>query len=675
MGECKHNGGADAGTDAVVGLVRLCGSRGAKERQRKSTSANSEHRNCELIGKLPCDTNHHTCYDFSDICSYRTDKVGHLLPCTRGEHLEECNNFECNSMFKCPKFYCVSWSYVCDNKWDCPMGYDELDHCGENRICPGLYLCRKSQVCLHLNSICDGLLDCPLLDDEKFCSLKHTVCPIKNDCLTFAAWCFNPILNPNFVLSITPFQVVTIQHSDVDLHGENSLDLKGTIFLSIKHTQLESFCYTAKLGSSLKTTTLNFNQIKNITNDCFERAHILMALDLSNNLLKTIKKCHFKNLPLLKVLNLSSNPIKSYSALLDRFPRLITLSFLNVTSLRGSDKIFEGFKGKIADVSISEMCCLVESPAECSLPIPWFVHCGDLLPDTSLEMAFFIMPPVILVLNIVSLVLQRVHWRFSVKSKKSEKTGAFGTTVAGVNISDVTCSLPLFVLLVFHIIYRDTFTLSSRDWRASWSCFLVMTLFLYFNFASPAVMDMLSVSRFMIVDTKFKEAKFVRRFIVGLNLIGLVVASVLTFLLWLIDTHAKQNIITTALCSPFCDPTNTLIIVPVSTLLSTIFQFGSIVFIIVIYWKLLSSLRQSQQNLQTSRSKQQSNVPLIFQIVMMILSTITTWIPCGILFLVFVILSHYPIKILFWSTICGSTINSVVNPSIFLIFTARNFLK
>ena len=29
-------------------------------------------------------------------------------------------------MFKCLNNYCISWSYVCDGKWDCQRGEDEL---------------------------------------------------------------------------------------------------------------------------------------------------------------------------------------------------------------------------------------------------------------------------------------------------------------------------------------------------------------------------------------------------------------------------------------------------------------------------------------------------------------------------------------------------------------------
>ena len=53
---------------------------------------------------------------------------------------------ECNLNFKCQRYYCIPWSYLCDGKWDCPDGQDESseEFCGENRICNNMFHCRKS---------------------------------------------------------------------------------------------------------------------------------------------------------------------------------------------------------------------------------------------------------------------------------------------------------------------------------------------------------------------------------------------------------------------------------------------------------------------------------------------------------------------------------------------------
>ena len=61
------------------------------------------------------------------------------MPCRNGGHLENCEKFECNVMFKCPNYYCVPWTYVCDGKWDCPYAEDEFNI----EVCIGKSMCEK----------------------------------------------------------------------------------------------------------------------------------------------------------------------------------------------------------------------------------------------------------------------------------------------------------------------------------------------------------------------------------------------------------------------------------------------------------------------------------------------------------------------------------------------------
>ena len=113
-----------------------------------------------------------------------------MIPCRTGEHLSQCENFECNQNFKCPGHYCIPHGYVCDGKWDCPTGADESKtaECGIKRSCNSLFKCRSSQICAHLGDVCDGEKDCLLEDDELMCDIKDT-CPKSCDCLLCALSC------------------------------------------------------------------------------------------------------------------------------------------------------------------------------------------------------------------------------------------------------------------------------------------------------------------------------------------------------------------------------------------------------------------------------------------------------------------------------------------------------
>ena len=87
-----------------------------------------------------------------------------MIPCRNGGHLENCGNFECNMMFKCPDYYCIPWTYVCDGKWDCPFGQDELNNTVSTvgKMCQEMYKCTNEQhTCISIGNICDGQIDCP----------------------------------------------------------------------------------------------------------------------------------------------------------------------------------------------------------------------------------------------------------------------------------------------------------------------------------------------------------------------------------------------------------------------------------------------------------------------------------------------------------------------------------
>ena len=60
---------------------------------------------CSSKYQIPCREGHSQCFNISEICTYRLNYLGYLLPCRTGEHLENCLEFECSKMFKCPGFY------------------------------------------------------------------------------------------------------------------------------------------------------------------------------------------------------------------------------------------------------------------------------------------------------------------------------------------------------------------------------------------------------------------------------------------------------------------------------------------------------------------------------------------------------------------------------------------
>ncbi len=147
---------------------------------------NMKHH-CADPNQIPCLFGHSKCFNVSLICTFRTNKDGHILPCNNAAHLRNCRNFQCNMMFKCYENYCVPWEYVCDAKWDCPAGKDEVKSCPIAEECRGGFKCRNIRsVCIHLGQLCDGTQNCPHGDDKHLCDLHDVQCPGGCQCCIYS---------------------------------------------------------------------------------------------------------------------------------------------------------------------------------------------------------------------------------------------------------------------------------------------------------------------------------------------------------------------------------------------------------------------------------------------------------------------------------------------------------
>ncbi len=169
----------------VNDLVPDCGRSAQDEFLYKVLCKNFTHFRCPRPHQVPCKPGHSKCYNLSDL--YRLGKFNNLVPCRTGSLLESCSAFQCNTNFKCLNFYCISWSYVCNGRWDCPHGSDEQTSysCGGERTCPGFFRSKESQMCLHTQNVCD----CHLQDDEVLCQLKSHHCLLQCSCLLLALLC------------------------------------------------------------------------------------------------------------------------------------------------------------------------------------------------------------------------------------------------------------------------------------------------------------------------------------------------------------------------------------------------------------------------------------------------------------------------------------------------------
>ncbi len=520
-------------------LVPDCPFQQDDEPQLLSMLQKNSFYTCTERHQIPCRDGHSRCYNLSQICRYTLSDQGYLTPCRTGEHLKNCKEMECSTMFKCQFSYCIHWKYTCDGKLDCPFGSDEsASHlCGLQRSCENLFRCRNTQMCLHFADIYDRTGDCLLQDDEHLCVLKNISCPFGCECLTFASLCRNMTVSKSKKCAFLHFNIISIFKSVV--HVAFALTDCRKLIVSKSEFSAISFCDLLKFDSSLQVISAPSNNFKRVVSSCFHSAPSAAIIDLHKNKLTTLPVALFKDLLLLKCLNLSGNPIQTiWKGTFVNLPCLTTLSLLN-TNITSADKtVFIKLMLRYLETQSSLLCCLTKNQSICSTPLPWHQTCNDIFGNSAVKVVVACVCFVSLALNVIPMILQ--YLSFDRKhGKGTEKTSAFSVVAASVHFSDLIGILPILLTWAVDQAHLGNFLVVENKWRSSVFCFIILGLYVFYSVLSPQVLCLFTYTRFSVVDhpmdTKFKETKFVLRWITGLFLSCLLTSSIFTILVWIID--------------------------------------------------------------------------------------------------------------------------------------------
>ena len=243
---------------------------------------------CPSPNYIPCQKGHSQCFTIANTCVYRLNNLNHLIPCRTGEHIQQCTQFNCNLMFKCPGYYCTPLSYACDGKWDCLHGYNELfSVCGTSRLYKHIYTCRNSEICIHIEDTCNGFLDCPENDDEQLCELVATKCQMKCLCHILIVQCVNVTLIGGHITQILPHILVKLSHT-----GLFSLWFVGYFshvsYLYFSHIFINNLCDSFSYNNNIKFIDGSYNIISKLHKHYIYTTLLLETLYLDNNLIDRI---------------------------------------------------------------------------------------------------------------------------------------------------------------------------------------------------------------------------------------------------------------------------------------------------------------------------------------------------------------------------------------------------
>ncbi len=624
-------------------------------------------QNCSSQKLLSCTEG---CFDFADICLFKHHGYN-MIPCKRGEHIQSCKQFQCNTKFKCPGFYCIPWNYTCDGMWDCPDGTDESETnlCYNNRLCHGAFKCYRTHRCIHLADTCNGNSDCAFGDDELFCSLSSHMCPKGCTCLLFAAQCYNMTIHRDIMLQVLPYETMILKLCSFSTTNIIN-DIEWTsIKFSAVYCKLETICASLKQMEHLIQLNVGFNSLRNITNNCFKRKSKLKLLELNNNLISKIQDKGLWMLSSLIFLNLSNNKLKQFDLSSAKDSKhFILLSLVNCSLHEVKSDPFE--KGNLVALQVDkfEMCCFIPSTAKCTVPIPSNITCTGILPNIGTKVSFTFISIFLILSNIASMILQKVVYN---RGKLQLKT--YPLIVVAVNIADILLSVPLHILWIADKVFLTDYILNSYLWQASPVCCVAYFVFLFFSLVSPSILCMLAYSKFSVVkfpiESKFKQTRFVR------NVIFLCYCTPLSYAVGLTLVHILlYDAIPNKLCLPFTDNKIYSVMPLFVIILCLCTQILALCCISFVLWNLVHELKASQKAFEGVKMKKKVSISLLVQIFVTIGSHLLCWIPSGTIFMAGLLMENFPSNLLVWALIWIFPLNSNTNPVVFISTTARKLL-
>ena len=234
--------------------------------------------------------------------------------------------------------HCLPIYTRCNELYDCPYHEDERD-C-EDITCPGLYRCRDSTVCVHVDHVCDGWSQCPQRDDEWLCGM---VCPPQCLCQGHAFLCSQPF-SAHFFHQLRCLDargsgitvdkltnntyLVHLNLADCCLRLLPEMMFPNLQVFDLSKNQLTSIVMNAFLTlQNLQVLVLKANPLTSVTSTVSDqRQYALRTLDLSQTYLSVFSSQILSLTPRVQNLNLS-------------FSSIHTVTPLTLQGIRGARKL------------------------------------------------------------------------------------------------------------------------------------------------------------------------------------------------------------------------------------------------------------------------------------------------------------------------------------------------
>ncbi len=614
---------------------------------------------CAEQNMLECLPGHSKCYREEEKCRYNlTSHTKTLMYCRNGQHLQGCKLKDCKVrdsfwIFKCPDSYCIPYSFICNGRWDCWTGQDELT-C-TNYTCIDMYKCKLVAMCIHTNNVCDGMIACPYRDDELNC--EQMQCIANCQCLNYGISCVNQSLMDELKLFVKLTQFTFVFLSNSKIQDNQVYSSKKTEILLSNHNNLSQPFLCSSESSKIVLLNLSCNIIKALEFKHFSCLLQLVYVSLSHNKLSHIEESAINHLVELQTLYLQVNELiclekRAFSDL----KKLKLLNLLGNSIVHVGDDVFTDSDIGLILSDDFHVCCVSSPSTICTARPEWPSSCEALLSHAGLQFSAWCVGVLTTLLNILSIS------KAAVTLYNTETRKDYNRTVMLINACDLLFGLYLLTIAIVDLILGDQYVKSDTKWRSSVLCH-TLAFGSVWSLATEALWIMkISVTRYLVVlhpfDRPFGKVSKALFFVILPCLYALIISIVF---------FARQYLETLVfLSSPLCvlvGETEKSFSQQGITITISVYYIVVLLITFIYYSKLLSLGKANTILSETEKRERQKGVTR--NVVLAGSTNAICWIPNSVFYLVSVFVDQFPIDLLYWMTLVVLPLNAMANPIIF----------
>ena len=619
---------------------------------------------CKASDELPCVAGHSICFPLNKLCLYDLQhNTRHLRYCKNGAHLYNCTDFQCPSYFKCPSSYCVPFNLICDGKWDCPEGHDEL-RCAY-LACPNLFRCKLQNKCLHISKLCDKSRDCTHGDDELSC-YNHIglMCPTECNCFAQSVICHH------LDKGITRMLIANIKHlkcytCNIKFDKLSPETLNTIQILNMKKIKSSYFCVTKdkykRTLSSLRQLDISLNSFTIIRSYCLVSLKRVATIFFQQNSLSTLEDNSFHSVLSLRVLDLSHNRITTLKSKI--FSELEHLCVLNLTHnnlLFISAKAFQNIRFESIYSTSLKICCIIESWSKCREKDHTYSNCDEMLSNRFMRYICCILGIISIFLNLSAFVVQQ-----NILELKSQNNSFITQSLITV---DLPVGIYLVVIIAADFYYNENYIGYELSWRSNVVCKMSSLLALVSMLTSPIIISLMMVTRFCIVQwpltSKFLKKRFLKKVVTIIIVLSFTISSFPTIIYYFVLGNSAP----TGICLLYYTSKEQSFILLSTSLVIVLVQIICLSLIFILAILLLRKLSNPENMASVPKRKEKKrNISVL--VICLIFTNLCCWIPYSVIFILSITGHVVPNRILTWITVGVIPINSALDPIFFTFVT------